>query len=152
MSLPADIKASIDGRKGGRPANHAVLLTQAEFDWCLKTIQKRAQLAASLKGQPKLRAIIAALDEKLTLAQTQLSTKLDSNRQELQILRDIVENTITGLKQKVLPSYQTKVAKDPATYGPRMAEAGLTLAMLVTLVNKIEKVFNAGTNRRNSQF
>lgn len=156
MSIPADML------KKHSKSLHRVVLTMEQYDWLSKQMQRRAHLGKVTgvdKKNPKLYRIVEELVDLLTLAEIgydgaiPTGAILETGRQQLRVLGDMVARQIEGLEQRVLPAYADKKAMDGRdTYEPRMLQAATLLRMLKTLSEQVEKVYDAGSTRRPSDY
>jgi hypothetical protein len=156
VSIPADML------KKSSKSKHRISLNMDQYDWLSKQMQRRAHLGKVTgvdKKNPKLYRIIEELVDLLTLAEIgydgamATGAILETGRQQLRVLGDIVQKQIDGLEQKVLPAYADKKAMEGRdTYEPRMLQASGLLRQLKALSEQIENVYNEGSKRRPSDY
>jgi len=158
--IPSDIRS--ENKRGGRQSLHKILVTADQYAWLSKQLARREHLGEVTgvnKKNPKLFKIIAELGYRLTQAVPITdgavieSLHLETTRQELRVLGDIVERQATALRDKILPAYAKKKSiEGAASYGTRMLEASALLLSLDALSEQIERVYDQGSHRRNSQY
>lgn len=141
--IPEDLKKQ---KAGGRPSNHSLLLSEPEYEWLHGTITKRSQLVKK-STNAKLAKTVLALADKLVIPVAATSPNegyvLKLSRDELQVVNLIVGNTVTGLRDKIIPEYQSRAADSP-----RLIEATQLLVLLLGLQNKGTRIYDAGSHRR----
>jgi hypothetical protein len=161
MSIPEHLR-----RKGGAASLHKLAVSIEQYDWLVKQLARRIHLGKVTgvnKKNPKLYSIFEDLQDRLTFAELSkdgLATEgavLSTTRQELRVLADVVAKQVAALKEKVLPAYARKKEASDAVggqviYGPRMLEASRLYNNLISLSEQMERVYEAGSARRNSDY
>lgn len=161
MSLPEHLR-----RRGGAASLHKLVVTMEQYDWLVKQLARRlhlGQVTGVNKKNPKLYSVMADIQDRLTFAEMQLDGSkhtgavISTTRQELRVLGDVVARQVEALKDRVLPAYAKKKEAADAVggkvvYGPRMLEASSLLRSLTDLSEQLEKVYEAGSERRKSDY
>lgn len=161
MSIPEDLK-----RKGGAASLHKLAVSIEQYDWLVKQLARRIHLGKVTgvsKKNPKLYGIFEDLQDRLTFAEVAKDglvpsgATISTTRQELRVLADVVARQLEALRERVLPAYAKKkeaarTVGGDVTYGPRMLEASALLRSLTALSEQMEKVYEAGSHRRNSDY
>jgi hypothetical protein len=143
--IPEDLKKP---KGGGRPSHHSLLLTESEYNWCRDQLRKRASMVKDVKSSKKVKNGIASLDDKFTIP-VPATPPLEGfvvkmSRDELQVLNQIVSNTVTGIRDKVLPEYGERFSLQH----PRALQAMATMVMLLGLMDKGMRIYDSGSHRR----
>ena len=132
--IPEDLKKP---KQGGRPSQHSLLLTLAEYLWCQRKVGRKAsQVPAATKSSPALKKLILSLDDKFSVAADQddkgrIPMKL--SKQEVEVLHKLAANESAALYSAVARMAAEK------TQGPRMAQAQESIALLAALADKCAK-------------
>ena len=141
--IPEDLKKN---KQPGRPANHSLLVTEAEFTWLYAQVSKRAVANKASSSQKVARALESLYDKLIMPAAATPPNEgfvIKLTRDELQVINLIVGNTVKGLRERIIPEYAKR-----APTSPRMGEATLLLLMLVDLEAKGRRIYDQGSHRR----
>lgn len=139
--IPEDLKKN---KAGGRPSNHSLLVSEDEYTWIYDQVKKRVSIKG---GSDKVRRNLDSLHDKLVIPVAATPPNegfaLKLTRDELQVVNTVVGNTITSLRDKVIPEYARRFPNSP-----RMMEAMQQLLLLTELHNKGTRIYAAGSHRR----
>jgi hypothetical protein len=128
-----------------RASIHKLLLTPDEFNWVVRTIQRKATLAEKVEKDKRLKNLVLRFADKfaeLPLPEASGNYVLGTNRNELRFLETVVENTNAALVATVIPGYEDKAKAKPehaAHFEAYRQRALEETAMLVGLLNKIRR-------------
>lgn len=149
MSMPGDLK------RGGRVALHKIMLNEVQYTWVTKQLARREQLGHATgvaKTNPKLFKILIESSEYAHGAElTDGRFIISSPRAHLRLIGDIVSTQVDTLTKHVLPAYNAK-SNQGEGYVARKREAEELTKELKSLSALIERVYEAGSKRRNSQY
>lgn len=99
-----------------RRSVHRLLVGLDEFEWIVKTVARKADLAKRMKTMKTLRAVITKFSDKLAQLPMPEATKdyvVPTNRNEAKFLLEVAQNEHAALVATVIPGYEERLYKAP---------------------------------------
>lgn len=121
---------------------HKLLVNQTEFDWIVKTVHRKAGLAQKMEKNDRLKNVMAKFADKfatLPMPNADGLYVVDTNRNEIRILQEIVKNEHAAVMTRIIPGYEEKMRGNDY-YRPYFERAIQHSLMLTDLSNKIARV------------
>lgn len=132
--IPEDLKKR---PLGGRPSNHSILLTESEYAWAQRKLERKSQLVPkAMDSSRKLKKIIGDLNDRfseppVSASPTSTDVVVKLNKQELEVFSVLAENEAMAL-HKAVSAMEARKMQDNYRY-----TVGLkNLAMLDSLIEK----------------
>ena len=123
-----------------RPSKSKLLITQEQYEWMLREIGQRAQMASEGDFRKALKRDFAEFDERLsTPPEVEPATGmliLNTNRNDLRILERLLTESIKLLADEIVPGYTERMTQKPeeaARYGKYRDAAESRQRMLESL-------------------
>lgn len=132
-----------------RPPNNKLIVSVEEHEWIAKVVIRKAKLAERLKDSSKLKRVMQNFGKKMESLvanpvdadDTERGLIINTTRNEVRNLQNIVQNYHAQLVAQVIPGYQARLkdAKevDVKTYLTRAINQS---NMLLELLNKIKRI------------